>query len=56
MGRRSEQTFSQRGNADGQQTHEKRLNTANHLGNANQNQNEMSLHTCQNDYHQNEHK
>ena len=32
MGRRPEQTFFQRGNADGQQAHEKMLNTANHQG------------------------
>ena len=29
MGRRSEQTFFQSGNADGQQAHEKMLNIAN---------------------------
>ena len=32
MGRRTKQTFFQRGNADGQQAHEKTLNTANHQG------------------------
>ena len=31
------------------------LNIANHQGNANQNHNELSLHTCQNHYHQKEH-
>ena len=32
MGRRPEQTFFQRGNADGQQAHEKMLNIANQSG------------------------
>ena len=32
MGRKTEQTFFQRGNADGQQVYEKMLNTANHEG------------------------
>ena len=35
MGRRFEYTFFQRGNADGQQAHEKMLNTTNHQGNTN---------------------
>ena len=35
MGRRPEQAFFQRGNADGQQAHGKMLNIANHQGNAN---------------------
>ena len=52
MGRRPEQTFSQR-NADGQQAHEKMLNIINHQGEANQNhKGEISPHTCQNGYHQ----
>ena len=37
MGRITEQKFFQRGNADGQQAHEKMFNTANHQRNANQN-------------------
>ena len=37
MSRITEQKFFQRGNADGQQAHEKMLNTANHQRNANQN-------------------
>lgn len=37
MGRITEQKCFQRGNADGQQAHEKMLNTANHQRNANQN-------------------
>ena len=41
MGRITEQKFFQRGNADGQQAHEKMLNTANHQRNANQNHNEI---------------
>ena len=48
MGRRTEKTFFQRGNADGQHTHEKMLNTGNHQGSAKQNHNEISPHTCQN--------
>ena len=52
MGKRTEQTFFQRGKADGQQAHENVLNTANHEGNANQNHNELSPHTCQNGHHQ----
>ena len=35
MGQRTEQTFFQRGNADGQQAHEKVFNISNHQGNAN---------------------
>ena len=47
MGRRHEQTFLQRRHPDGQQTHEKMLNIT-HQGNANQNYNTVSPHTCQN--------
>ena len=46
MGRRHEQTFFQRGNADGQEADEKMLNITNHQANANQNHNEISPHTC----------
>ena len=56
MGRRTEWTFFQRGNANGQQAHEKMLNIANHQGNVYQNHNEISPHTCQNGYYQKEHK
>ena len=56
MGRRPRQTFSQRGLADGQQAHEKMLYIANHQGNANQNNNEISPHAYQNGYHRKEHK
>ena len=56
MGRRPEQTFLQKGNTDGQQGHEKMLNMANQQGNASQNHNEISPHTCQNGNHQKEHK
>jgi len=38
-----------------QMAHEKMLSIASHQGNANQNHNEISPHTCQNAYHQNEH-
>ena len=44
--------FFQRENADGQQAHQKMLGITNHQGNANQNHNEVSPHTCQNDHHQ----
>ena len=53
MVRRPEQTFFQRGHADGQQEYENMLNIANQWGNANQNHNEISPHICQNDYHPN---
>ena len=43
MGKRPQQTFSQRRHADGQQEHEKMLSIAYHQGNANQNHNETSL-------------
>jgi len=42
--------FFQRGNADGQQGHEKMLNFANHQRNVNPDHNEISPHTCQNGY------
>ena len=49
VGRRTEQTFffPKGKNADGQQLHENMLNTTNYQGNANQNHNELKLHTCQ---------
>ena len=56
MGRRTEQTFFQKGNADGQQAHEKMLNITNHQGNANQNLNEISPHIHQNGYQQKDDK
>ena len=56
MGRRTEQTFSERGNADGQQADEKTLNIANHQRNANQNHSGISHHTCHNRYLQKEYK
>ena len=56
MDRRAEQTFFQRGNADGQGAHEKMLNITNHQRNANQNHNEISPLTSQNVYHQKDHK
>ena len=51
MGKGSKQTFSQR-HADGQQAHEKMLNITKYQGNANQNHDEISPHTCQNGHHQ----
>ena len=56
MGIRPEQTFLQRGHADGQQVHGKMLNVANQQGNVNQNHNEIPPHPCQNGNHQKEHK
>ena len=44
--------FFQRKHTEGQQTHEKMLNITHHQGNANPNHNEVSPHTCQDDYHQ----
>ena len=52
MGRGLEWTFFHRRHTDGQQVQENMLNVANHQGNANRNHNEISLHTCQNDYQQ----
>ena len=52
MGRRPEQTFSQRRHADGQQVHVKMLNNANNYSNANENHNEISPHTSYNGCHQ----
>ena len=51
MGRKPKQTFLQRRHADGQQAHEKMLNTVNYERNANQNYNEVSPHTRQNSHH-----
>ena len=47
--------MGRRGNANGQEAHEKMFNIANHRGNANQNHNEIAPHTSQNGY-QKEHK
>ena len=52
MGRGTEQTFFQRRHTDGQQLHKKMFNITNHQENANQNHDEISPHTCQNVYHQ----
>ena len=56
MDRRTEWTFFQKGNADGQQACEKMFNIATHQGNANQNNNEILPHTSQNGYHKKKHK
>ena len=48
--------IKKRAKEDMQMAHEKMLSIASHQGNANQNHNEISPHTCQNAYHQNEHK
>ena len=45
MGRRHKQTFLQRVQTNGQQTHEKMLNITWHQGNTNQNHNEIPPHT-----------
>ena len=50
MGRRTKQTFFQRGKENGQQAYEKMLNIINHQGNENQNHNEISPHTCQKEW------
>ena len=52
MSRRSEFTCFQKRHTDGQQVQEKMLNIINHQGNADQNHNERSPHTCQNDHYQ----
>ena len=43
----------QRRHTDGQQIHEKMFNITNQQGNANQNHNKLSAHTCQNDWTKN---
>ena len=48
MGQRTKQTFLQRRHIDGKQTHEKMLNVTHYQRNANQNHNEVPLHTSQN--------
>ena len=45
MGRRTEYTIFQTGNADCQQAYEKMINTVNLQGNANQNHSELSPHS-----------
>ena len=52
MGKGPEQTLLQRGHTDDQETYEKMLNVTNHQRNANENNNEISPHPCQNDNHQ----
>ena len=52
MGRRPKQTFIQRRNTDGQETHEKMLNITNYQRNANQNYNKVSPQTSQYGHHQ----
>ena len=48
MGKGPEQTFFQRTHISSQQIHVKKvINITNHWGNANQNNNEISSHTCQ---------
>ena len=44
-------TFFQRRHIESQQTHEKMLNLTNHQGEAKQNHNGISSHTCQNGYY-----
>ena len=50
MRRRTEYTFFQRGNADGQQVYEKMLNITKHEKNANKNHNKIKPHIYQNGY------
>ena len=52
MGRRPKKAILKRRETDGQQTHEKMLNTIHYYRNANQNYNEISPHTGQNGHHQ----
>ena len=53
---RTKQPFSQRRHTDGQQAHKKMLNAANHLRQENQNNNEISPHTCENGYYHKDNK
>ena len=48
MGRRSEQTFLQRGQRDGQQAHKKIFNIASYQKNANKNYSEVLPYMAQN--------
>ena len=48
MGQRTKQTFLQRRDTDGKQTHEKMLNITHHKRNANQNHHEVPSHASQN--------
>ena len=52
MGRRPKETFLQKRYTDIQEAHEKMLFIADYQRNANQNYNEISLHTSQNGHHQ----
>ena len=52
MGKGPEQTFFQTRHTNDQKVHEKVLNISNYQGNANQNHNEISPHTCQNGHYQ----
>ena len=51
MGRSPKQTFLQGRHIDGQEALEKMLNIPTYQRNANQNYNEVPLHTIQNDHH-----
>ena len=51
-GRSSKLTFPQRRRIDGQKAHKKMFNITNYQRNANQNYNDVSLHTGQNVHHQ----
>ena len=55
MGRGPKYTFFQGKHTDGQ-THGKMPNITHHRGNANENHNKISPHTCQNGCYQKEHK
>ena len=55
MGKGLEQAFLQRRRTNGQQVYEKMVNITNQ-GNANQNHNEISPHTCQDNYYLKKHK
>ena len=46
MGKGPELTFLKRSHTNGQQEYENVLNITNHQGNANQDQDEISPHTC----------
>ena len=56
MGKRTKWAVFQTGCQNGQQAHEKMLNITQHQENANQNHNEVLLHICLNDYHQEDKK
>ena len=51
MGKGPEQTILQGGHTEGPDTYERMFNITSHQKDANENHNEIPLHTCQNGHH-----